>query len=47
MWWAQTADDSAAMAITENTIVLYPKSGLREKTGRTSLMIPKNGNAMM
>ncbi len=47
MWWAQTAEDRAAMAISANTMVLYPKRGLREKTGRTSLMIPKNGSAMM
>jgi hypothetical protein len=25
----------------------YPKIGLREKTGRISVTIPKNGSAMM
>ncbi len=25
----------------------YPKIGLRLKTGRISVMMPKNGNAMM
>src|SRR5699024_3979829 len=47
MWWAQTEMDRAAMAIVAKTSVLYPKIGLREKTGRISEMIPKKGSARM
>src|ERR1700683_1912249 len=41
MWCAQTPVDSAAMAIVANTMPLYPNRGLREKTGMTSVTMPK------
>src|SRR5690625_1995745 len=47
MWCAQTVMDSAAIPMVANTKPLYPKMGLREKIGITSVMMPKNGNAMM
>src|SRR5690625_798767 len=47
MWWAHTVTDNPAMAKVANTRPLYPKIGLREKTGRISVTIPKKGSAMM
>src|SRR5699024_10305768 len=37
MWCAQTVTDSAAIEIVAPTSVLYPKIGLREKTGMISV----------
>ena len=45
MWCAQTATDSAAIAIVAAIKPLYPKIGLRLKTGKISVTIPKNGRA--
>jgi hypothetical protein len=47
MWCAHTLIDRAAMAMVAPTRPLYPKIGLRLKTGMTSVMMPKNGNATM
>src|SRR5665213_2770165 len=47
MWCAQTPNESAPMVIVAKTIPLYPKTGLREKTGMISVMMPKNGRARM
>src|SRR5690606_3301230 len=47
MWWAHTEIDSAAMASVANTGPLQPNSGLRLDTVMTSVMMPKNGKAMM
>src|SRR5579872_4042117 len=41
MWCAHTPVDSAAMAMVAKTMLLYPNSGLREKTGMMSLTMPK------
>ena len=45
IWCAQTATDKAAIAIVAAIKPLYPKIGLREKTGKNSVAIPKNGSA--
>ena len=45
MWCAHTVIDRPAIAIVAATRPLYPNSGLREKTGRTSVAMPKNGIA--
>ena len=45
IWWAQTETESAAIAIVAAINPLYPKIGLRLKTGRISVAIPKNGSA--
>ena len=45
MWWAHTPVERAAMAMVAKTMPLYPKTGLREKTGRISVTMPKNGRA--
>src|SRR5690606_35871106 len=47
MWCAHTVTDRAAIEIVAKTSVLYPKIGLRLKTGNTSETMPKNGSAMM
>ena len=47
MWWAHTATDRMAMPSVAPTRPTYPKIGLRLKTGRISVTMPKNGNAMM
>ena len=47
MWWAQTATDRIAMPSVAPTRPTYPKIGLRLNTGRISVTMPKNGNAMM
>ncbi len=47
MWWAHTVTESAAIAIVANTSPWYPKSGFLLKTGMISVMMPKNGSAMM
>ena len=46
-WWAQTETDSAAMPMVAAISPLYPKIGLRLKTGKISDAIPKNGSARM
>src|SRR5699024_2855324 len=46
MWCAHTVIDRAAIPIVAHTSPLYAKMGLRENTGITSVMMPKNGNAM-
>ena len=45
IWCAQTETERAAIAIVAAIRPLYPKIGLRLKTGRISVTIPKNGNA--
>src|ERR1700734_3547214 len=45
MWWAHTPVDRAAMAMVAKTMFLYPNMGLREKTGRISVTIPKKGKS--
>ena len=47
MWCAQTSIEKKPMATVEATIALYPKIGLRAKTGRTSEIIPNAGRTMM
>ena len=47
MWCAHTVIDSTVMAIVAATRPLYPKIGLRAKTGMISVMMPKNGSATM
>ncbi len=47
MWCAHTVTERAAMEMVAYTRVLYPKIGLRLKTGNTSETMPKNGSAMM
>jgi hypothetical protein len=47
IWCAQTATDSAAIAIVAAIRPLYPKIGFRLKTGRISVAIPKKGSAKM
>ena len=47
MWCAHTEKPRAPMPTVANTKALYPNSGLREKTGSTSLMIPIAGRTMM
>ena len=47
MWCAHTAIESIAMPSVAATRPTYPKIGLRLNTGRISVMMPKNGNAMM
>src|SRR5699024_6509499 len=47
MWCAQTVIDNAAIAAVAKTNDLYPKIGFREKTGITSVIIPKNGSAII
>ncbi len=47
MWCAQTASESAAIDSVAQTSPLYPKTGLREKTGMISEITPKNGSARM
>ena len=47
MWCAHTVTDSAAIDSVASTSVLYPKIGLRLKTGKISETMPKNGRAMM
>src|ERR1700740_1778603 len=47
MWCAQTMNDRKAMEATAYTSASYPKSGLREKVGTTSEMMPKAGRIRM
>src|SRR5699024_3902592 len=44
---AQTGSDSDAIVAVANTNDLYPKIGLREKTGKISKTSPKNGSAII
>ena len=45
IWCAQTDTDKAEIAMVAAIKPLYPKIGLRLKTGRISVAIPKNGRA--
>ena len=45
IWTAHTETDNAAIAIVAAIKPLYPKIGLRLKTGRISVAIPKKGSA--
>ena len=47
MWWAHTPQPTKPMAAPEKTTNGYPNSGLREKTGSTSLTIPNDGRIRM
>src|SRR4051812_49894083 len=47
MWCAHTSMPRNAMAAVDAAIALYPKIGLRAKTGRISEIIPKAGSTMM
>ena len=47
MWCAHTLKPRAPMPAVAKTNALYPKSGLRLKTGMISEMIPIPGNTMM
>ena len=47
MWCPHTMKLRTRMAASMTIIVLRPKSCLREKTGTTSLMIPKTGRMRM
>ena len=44
-WCAHTATERAEIAIVAAISPLYPKIGLRLKTGKISVAIPKNGSA--
>src|SRR3954451_18320344 len=43
MWYAHTDTDKIAMPMVAATSPTYPNTGLRLKTGRISVTIPKNG----
>ena len=43
MWCAQTSSEKNPIATVEKATALYPKIGLRAKTGRISEMIPNAG----
>ena len=47
MWCAQTVSPSTLMAMLDRAIILYPKIGLREKTGKISETMPIPGRTMM
>src|ERR1700731_2001195 len=47
MWWPQTMKPRPAIPIIEYAIARYPNTGLREKTGRTSDVMPIAGRIMM
>ncbi len=47
MWCAHTSIEKNAIASVENATALYPKIGLREKTGMISEIIPNAGSTMM
>ena len=47
IWCAHTATDNAEIAMVAAINPLYPKIGLRLKTGKISVAIPKNGSAKM
>src|SRR5699024_49185 len=47
IWWAHTDMDRAAIPKVAPTRPRYPNTGLRLKTEMTSVMMPKNGIAMM
>ena len=47
MWWPHTMKPRNPMAMMENTIARYPKSGLRANTGRISEISPIAGRIMM
>ena len=46
MWCAHTEKPRAPMATVAKTNALYPNSGLREKTGRISLIMPIAGRTI-
>ena len=46
MWWPHTLIESIAKASSENTIAVYPKNRLPEKTATTSATHPRNGKNM-
>ena len=46
MWCAQTENPSAPIPAVAKMNALYPKSGFRLKTGRTSLITPMAGRTM-
>ena len=43
MWWAHPPLDDAAMAMVAKTMPLYPKTGLRQKTGQDLGHDPEEG----
>src|SRR5205814_10348649 len=47
MWCTKTPNEKQPVAADEYAIIRYPKTGLREKTGCTSLITPKPGKIMM
>ena len=47
MWCAHTVTERAAMAIVAQDHGLVAEQRLAVKTGRISVMMPKNGSAMM
>ncbi len=47
MWCAQTMKPRKPMTPSMTIMELRPKSGLREKTGTTSLMMPNAGRIRM
>ena len=47
MWCTKTPNERKPIAADEYAIIRYPKIGLREKTGSTSLITPKPGKIMM
>src|ERR1700682_458663 len=47
MWWPQTMKPRPAIPIIEYAIARYPNTGLREKTGSTSDVMPIAGRIMM
>src|SRR3970040_1920633 len=46
-WYPHTSREKKPIATVEAAIALYPNTGLRAKTGRTSEMIPNAGRTMM
>src|SRR5262245_18106535 len=47
MWCAHTVTERRAMELVAAMRLMYPNIGFRLKTGMTSLLMPKNGSAMM
>ena len=47
MWCAHTSRPRNAMTTVAAAIALYPKIGLRAKTGSTSEITPNPGSTMM